>query len=69
MADLGDLIANNIRGERARRRWTQAQLAERLGWPRTSIHDIEIGRNPDRDLDAPPFCGGRGQLAAANDEA
>lgn len=41
---LHDLLANNIRGERARRRWTQAQLAEMLGWPRTSIHDIEIGK-------------------------
>jgi transcriptional regulator with XRE-family HTH domain len=41
---LADLLAANVRGERARRRWTQAQLAERLGWPRTSIHDVEIGR-------------------------
>lgn len=41
---LHDLLANNVRGERARRRWTQAQLAEMLGWPRTAIHDIEIGK-------------------------
>ena len=28
---LHDTVANNVRGERARRRWTQAELAERLG--------------------------------------
>jgi transcriptional regulator with XRE-family HTH domain len=44
VATLYDILAANIRGERARRRWTQAQLAERLGWPRTSIHDVEVGR-------------------------
>ena len=41
---MHDTVANNVRGERARRRWTQAELAERLGWPRTAIHDVEIGR-------------------------
>ena len=44
MASLHDVAANNIRAERARRRWTQADLARRLDWPRTSIHDVESGR-------------------------
>ncbi len=44
MASLADVAANNVRAERARRRWTQAELARRLDWPRTSIHDVEIGR-------------------------
>ena len=41
---LADIAANNLRGERARRRLTQAQLAEMLGWPRTSVYDVESGR-------------------------
>jgi len=41
---LSDVIANNVRGERARRRMTQAELAELVGWPRTTVHDVESGR-------------------------
>lgn len=44
VASLHDIVANNIRAERARRRWTQSGLAERLGWPRTSIYDVESGK-------------------------
>lgn len=44
MPTLHDVLANNVRGERARRRWTQEQLADRLGWPKTSIYDVERGR-------------------------
>lgn len=44
MPSLHDVVANNIRGERARRRWTQVELAEKLGWPKTSVSDLEIGR-------------------------
>jgi transcriptional regulator with XRE-family HTH domain len=44
VASLHDTLSNNIRGERARRRMTQKQLAEQCGWPRTAIHDVEIGR-------------------------
>lgn len=44
MPTLGDVIANNVRAERARRHWTQAHLAELAGWPRTAIHEIESGR-------------------------
>jgi len=44
VASLHDTLANNVRGERSRRRLTQAQLAVMLGWPRTAIHDIESGR-------------------------
>jgi transcriptional regulator with XRE-family HTH domain len=44
VASLHDVIANNVRGERARRRWTQVQLAEKLGWAQSSIYDIEVGR-------------------------
>jgi transcriptional regulator with XRE-family HTH domain len=44
MAHLGDRIAANVRGERARRRWTQGVLAERLGWSRATVSDLEAGR-------------------------
>jgi ribosome-binding protein aMBF1 (putative translation factor) len=39
-----DVLANAVRAERSRRRWTQAELAERLAMPRTSVADIESGR-------------------------
>jgi transcriptional regulator with XRE-family HTH domain len=38
------VIAANVRAERARRRWTQADLGERIGWPRSSVSDVESGR-------------------------
>ena len=44
MPPIGDVIAANVRAERARRRWTQADLGERIGWPRSSISDVESGR-------------------------
>ncbi len=44
MAPIGDVIAANVRAERARRRWTQAELGERVGWPRSSVSDVESGR-------------------------
>lgn len=44
MATVGEVIAANVRAERARRRWTQAQLAERLGWSTTKVGDLESGR-------------------------
>jgi transcriptional regulator with XRE-family HTH domain len=44
MPPLTDVIANNVRGERARRRLTQAELAEQVGWPRTTVHEVESGR-------------------------
>jgi transcriptional regulator with XRE-family HTH domain len=44
MPPIGDVIAANVRAERARRRWTQADLGERVGWPRSSVSDVESGR-------------------------
>lgn len=39
--NLSDIIAAGIRAERARRGWTQAQLAERAGLSRNTVGDIE----------------------------
>lgn len=44
MPPIGDVIARNVRAERARRRWTQSELGERVGWPRSSVSDVESGR-------------------------
>lgn len=56
MPALGDVIANNVRAERARRRLTQADLAERMGWPRSSIHDVEAGRRKVGPDDLVALC-------------
>jgi transcriptional regulator with XRE-family HTH domain len=45
MATLNATIANNIRAERARRKWSQTELGERIGIPRSSVGDLESGRH------------------------
>jgi transcriptional regulator with XRE-family HTH domain len=44
MPSIGDHVAANVRAERARRRWRQSDLAERLGWSATNVSDLESGR-------------------------
>jgi transcriptional regulator with XRE-family HTH domain len=44
MASIGDVVARNVRVERVRRRWRQADLAEHLGWSMTKVSDIEAGK-------------------------
>ncbi|MDQ1245708.1 MAG: helix-turn-helix protein [Actinomycetota bacterium] len=44
MPTIGDVAAANMRAERARRRWTQADLAQRLNWSPTKVGDVEQGR-------------------------
>jgi len=39
-----DLLARNLRAERSRRRWRQADLAEALDWSPTKVADAEAGR-------------------------
>lgn len=56
MADLGAVVANNVRAERARRHWRQEDLAERLGWSRGSIGHLESGRRRPSVADLPPLC-------------
>jgi transcriptional regulator with XRE-family HTH domain len=56
MPTLGDRIAANVRGERARRRWTQGDLAERLGWSRSTVGDFESGRRKVTADDLPLLC-------------
>jgi transcriptional regulator with XRE-family HTH domain len=70
---LGDVIANNVRAERARRRWTQAHLAELVGWPRTAVHEVESGRRKLGPDDLVALCTAFGipltELARGGDPA
>lgn len=56
MADLGAVVANNVRAERARRKWRQEDLADRLGWSRGSIGHLESGRRRPAVADLPQLC-------------
>lgn len=45
------MIADNVRVERARRRWTQEQLAENAGLSRNYVSKLELGKvNPTIEL-------------------
>jgi transcriptional regulator with XRE-family HTH domain len=41
---IGDIASRNVRAERARRGWKQAELAARLSWSVTKVGDVETGR-------------------------
>jgi transcriptional regulator with XRE-family HTH domain len=56
MPDLGDVVAANVRGWRARHRLRQADLAERTGWSKDTISDIETGRRRIGIADMPVLC-------------
>jgi transcriptional regulator with XRE-family HTH domain len=53
---LSDVVASSVRAERARRHWTQAELATRTGLSRTTIGDIEVGRRQVTANHLPLFC-------------
>jgi DNA-binding Xre family transcriptional regulator len=53
---LGEVIASNVRAERARRRWRQDDLAERLGWSRQVLSFLESGRRNVLADDLPRLC-------------
>lgn len=42
--DIGEALAANIRAERARRKWSQTALGDRLGVAQRTVSDIEGGR-------------------------
>jgi transcriptional regulator with XRE-family HTH domain len=56
MPTLGDHFAAAVRAERARRRLTQAQLAERIGWSVSTLADLEAGRRRVGLDDVPKVC-------------
>jgi transcriptional regulator with XRE-family HTH domain len=56
MADVGDIVAANVRAERSRRRWTQDQLAELLGWSRPTVSAVEAGKRKLLVAELPDLC-------------
>ena len=56
MSTLGTVIAANVRGERARQRLRQADLAERLGWALSTVGDLESGKRRVGADDIPQLC-------------
>ena len=56
VADLGHVVASNVRAERARRRWRQSDLADALGWDVGTVGHLETGRRDVRAADLPQLC-------------
>lgn len=56
MATLGDVIAANVRAERGRLKLDQAALAERLGWSKSTVSNLESGRRTVAADDIVPLC-------------
>ena len=56
MASAGSIVAANVRAERGRRRWLQRDLAERLGWSRQTVGDLESGKRRVTMDDMPALC-------------
>jgi transcriptional regulator with XRE-family HTH domain len=56
MATLGAVVARNVRAERARLDWDQAQLALALGWSRTTVSNLESGTRTVTLDDVVPLC-------------
>jgi transcriptional regulator with XRE-family HTH domain len=56
MATIGEAIARNVRAERARLRWTQDDLAHRLGWSRPTVTAVESGRRQVLACELPALC-------------
>lgn len=56
VSTLSDVIAGAVRAERARRKWSQAELARRTGMSRSTIGDIEQGKRQVTANHLPLFC-------------
>lgn len=56
MPSIGTVIAANVRGERARQRLRQVDLAERMGWALSTIGDLESGKRRVGADDIPQLC-------------
>jgi transcriptional regulator with XRE-family HTH domain len=54
--DLAYIIRRNVRAERARRSWRQADLAEQMGWTTAVVSDLETGRRNVWATDLPRLC-------------
>jgi len=53
---LGIVAAANVRAERARRKWRQKDLADRLGWSVDTLSNLETGQRRVTLDDLVPLC-------------
>jgi len=53
---FSDVVAANVRAERGRRDWLQADLAARLGWHHTTVSALEVGKRSVHANDLPALC-------------
>lgn len=53
---LSVVLARNIRAERGRRLWKQEQLADLLGWGRSTVGAVETGKRSVGIDDLPVLC-------------
>ena len=53
---LAEVIAFNVRIERARRRWNQGQLGALIGLSRSGVSELEAGRRRPGVDDLVPLC-------------
>ena len=53
---LSVVLARNIRAERGRRLWKQEELADLLGWGRSTVGAVETGRRGVGIDDLPVLC-------------
>jgi transcriptional regulator with XRE-family HTH domain len=56
MSTLSVTLARSMRAERARRGWSQDELASYLGWSRATVSSIESGRRRLAVDDIPALC-------------
>lgn len=56
MADLRTNLAKAIRAERSRQQISQDQLAERLGWVRSTVTKVELGHRDLAAHELPAVC-------------
>jgi transcriptional regulator with XRE-family HTH domain len=56
MPDLAAIVARNVRAERARRSWRQADLAQRMGWSIGMVSETENGKRRIGISDMPLLC-------------
>ena len=56
MPEFADVITANVRAERGRRKWRQADLGERLGWSGATVSNLEVGKRTLIASDLPQLC-------------
>jgi transcriptional regulator with XRE-family HTH domain len=60
--NIAAVVARNVRAERGRHGWSQAELAERVGhsWKQGTVSALETGRRAPLVADLPLLCAALG---------